>query len=56
MLTREQLVQMACGYDYVGETNIIDVYVRHLRAKIDDPFGIKLIQTVRGVGYVIRAS
>ena len=42
------------GYDYVGETNIVDVYVRYLRSKIDDVFGIPLIQTVRGVGYVIK--
>lgn len=55
VLTREQLAKAACGYDYLGETNIIDVYVRHLRAKIDDRFGVKLIQTVRGVGYVVRA-
>jgi len=38
----------------VGETNIIDVYIRHLRSKIDDHYNIKLITTVRGVGYVIR--
>lgn len=54
VMTRDRLVQLACGYDYVGETNIIDVYIRHLRAKIDDRFGIKLITTVRGVGYVVR--
>ena len=38
----------------MGETNIVDVYVRYLRGKIDDTFGLKLIQTVRGVGYVLR--
>ncbi len=54
VMSRERLVSLACGYDFVGETNIIDVYVRHLRAKIDDRQGIKLITTVRGVGYVIR--
>lgn len=54
VMTRERLAQLACGYDFIGETNIIDVYIRHLRAKIDDRFGIKLITTVRGVGYVIR--
>ncbi len=43
-----------CGYDYMGETNIIDVYVRYIRSKIDDRFGIKFISTVRGVGYVIK--
>ena len=41
------------GYDYMGETNVVDVYVRYLRSKIDDAFGLKLIQTVRGVGYVL---
>ena len=54
VMNRERLAQLACGYDYVGETNIIDVYVRHLRAKVEEPHGIKLITTVRGVGYVIR--
>ncbi len=54
VLSREKIASLACGYDYMGETNIVDVYVRHLRAKIDDRFGIKLVSTVRGVGYVIR--
>ena len=54
VLTREKLLNEVCGYDYAGETNIIDVYVRYLRTKIDDHFGIKLIQTVRGVGYCIK--
>lgn len=54
VLNREQLMNTVCGYDYVGETNIIDVYVRYIRAKIDDRFGIKFISTVRGVGYVIK--
>jgi DNA-binding response OmpR family regulator len=54
VMSRDRLVQLACGYDFVGETNIIDVYIRHLRSKIDDCYGIKLITTVRGVGYVIR--
>ena len=54
VMTRDRLVQLACGYDFVGETNIIDVYIRHLRSKIDDRYNIKLITTVRGVGYVIR--
>ena len=54
VMTRDRLVQLACGYDFVGETNIIDVYIRHLRSKIDDRHNIKLITTVRGVGYVIR--
>lgn len=54
VMNREQLINEVCGYDYLGETNIIDVYVRYLRTKIDDRYGIKLIHTVRGVGYVIK--
>ena len=38
----------------MGETNVVDVYIRYLRSKIDDAFGVDLIQTVRGVGYVLR--
>ena len=54
VMTRDILLSQVCGYDYMGETNVIDVYVRYLRSKIDERFGIKMIQTVRGVGYVIR--
>lgn len=54
VMTRDVLLNQVCGYDYMGETNVIDVYVRYLRSKIDERFGIKMIQTVRGVGYVIR--
>jgi DNA-binding response OmpR family regulator len=54
VMNREKLMNLVCGYDYVGETNIIDVYIRYIRSKIDDRFGIKLIHTVRGVGYVIK--
>ena len=56
VLNREKLMNTVCGYDFVGETNVIDVYVRYLRTKIDDRFGIKLITTVRGVGYVIKTQ
>lgn len=56
VLSRERLAHEALGYDFVGETNIVDVHIAHLRAKVDDRFGIKLITTVRGVGYVVRAS
>jgi len=56
VLSRDKLITEVCGYDYVGETNIIDVYVRYIRTKIDDRFGIKLISTIRGVGYVIREN
>lgn len=54
VLSRESLINKVWGYDYFGETNVVDVYVRYLRQKIDDPFGVPLIQTVRGVGYVIK--
>lgn len=54
VLSRDQLAQIALGYDYMGTSNAVDVHVRHLRAKIDDRYGIKLISTVRGVGYIIR--
>lgn len=54
VLTRDILMEKVCGYNYLGETNVIDVYVRYLRAKIDDKFNTKIISTVRGVGYVIK--
>ena len=54
VLGRNTLMERVWGYDYMGETNIVDVYVRYLRGKIDDVYGVKLVQTVRGVGYVIR--
>ncbi|WP_196000094.1 response regulator transcription factor [Clostridium sp. 1001271B_151109_B4] len=54
VLTRDVLIEKVCGYDYIGETNVIDVYIRFLRTKIDDVFNTKIITTVRGVGYVIK--
>ncbi|NLO36073.1 MAG: response regulator transcription factor [Clostridiaceae bacterium] len=54
VLSRETLLQEIWGYDFSGETNAVDVYIRYLRAKIEEPFGLKLIHTVRGVGYVIK--
>ena len=54
VMSRAKLLEEVCGYDYEGETNLIDVYVRYLRMKIDDRYQIKLIHTVRGAGYVIR--
>lgn len=54
VLTRDVLMEKVCGYDYIGETNVIDVYVRYLRTKIDDLYNVKIISTVRGVGYVIK--
>lgn len=54
VLTREQIEQYIWNYGYEGNSNIVDVYIRNLRRKIDDPFNVKLIQTVRSVGYTIR--
>lgn len=54
VLSREALLDSVWGFDFVGETNSVDVYIRFLRSKIDEAFDIKLIHTVRGVGYVIR--
>jgi DNA-binding response OmpR family regulator len=54
VLSREVLLEKVWGYEYAGETNVVDVYIRYLRAKIDDTFGVKHIHTVRGVGYVFR--
>ncbi|MEK7409542.1 MAG: response regulator transcription factor [Acidobacteriota bacterium] len=55
-LTRPMIVQHVWDIDYDGLTNIVDVYIRHLRGKIDDRWPQKLIRTVRGVGYVIEAG
>lgn len=54
VMSRDSLTNRVWGYDYFGETNVVDVYVRYLRQKIDDVYRIQLIQTVRGVGYVIK--
>ena len=54
VMTRETLMDRVWGYDFVGETNLVDVYIRYLRAKIAEKTDKKLIQTVRGVGYVLR--
>lgn len=54
VLTRDTFIEKVWGYDYVGETNVVDVYIRYLRGKIDDVYGVNMIKTVRGVGYVIK--
>jgi DNA-binding response OmpR family regulator len=56
VLTRDILLQKVWGYDFQGETNAVDVYIRFLRGKIDDAYDVKYIQTVRGVGYVMREA
>ena len=54
VLSRDKIEQHIWNYDYTGSSNVIDVYIRTLRKKIDADFDVKLIQTVRGMGYVIK--
>ena len=54
VLSRIQIEENIWGFDYEGSSNIVDVYIRYLRKKIDDGFSPKLIHTVRGAGYVLR--
>ena len=56
VLSREQIEQHIWNYDYEGGTNVIDVYIRYLRRKIDKDFEPKLIHTVRGIGYVLKVE
>lgn len=54
VLTREKIMNQVWGYDYVGDTNVVDVYIRYVRQKVDKDFAVPYIQTVRGVGYTIK--
>jgi YD repeat-containing protein len=54
LITREMAESHVWSYDYDGASNVVDVYIRRLRRKIDDPFEVKLIETLRGVGYKLR--
>ena len=54
VLDREHILQEVWGYDYLGDTNVVDVYIRYLRSKLDERFVEKYIHTVRGVGYVVK--
>lgn len=54
VLNREQLLRHVWGFDYYGDTNVVDVYIRYLRKKVDQGFAFPLIHTVRGVGYCLR--
>ena len=56
VLSREQLIEGAWSHDFEGDTNVVDVFIRYLRSKIDDGFEEKVITTVRGVGYVIKGD
>lgn len=54
VLTRDKILQAVWGYDYMGDTNVVDVYVRYIRGKIDDKYNKKIIHTIRGVGYLLK--
>ncbi|MFE5321006.1 response regulator transcription factor [Paenibacillus sp. NPDC056579] len=56
VLSREQIVSEVWGYDFIGDTNVVDVYIRNLRQKMDKGFSSKLIHTLRGVGYLVKDS
>jgi len=56
VLTRAQLIEKVWGYEYIGDTNVVDVFIRYLRSKIDDGFEDKIITTIRGVGYVVKGD
>lgn len=53
-MSREQLLSKVWGYEYMGDTNVVDVYVRYLRQKIDDKYQLHMIETIRGIGYMIK--
>ena len=56
VLSRELLIERIWGYDFDGDSNVVDVFIRYLRGKIDDDFENKIITTIRGVGYVIKGD
>jgi len=56
VMSREKIETSVWNYDYLGGTNVIDVYIRYLRKKIDDGHSLKLIHTVRGAGYILKGE
>ncbi len=54
LVSRGQILDAVWGFDFYGDTNVVDVYIRYLRIKIDEAFSVKMIQTVRGAGYIIK--
>ena len=56
VLSREKIENHVWNFDYEGGTNVVDVYIRYLRKKIDDPYDTKLIHTIRGAGYVLKSE
>ena len=55
-LSRDKILNEVWGFSYMGETNVVDVYVSYLRTKIDQRFDVSVVKTVRGVGYIIEAD
>ncbi len=53
-VTREELIRYVWNYGYAGSTNVVDVYIRYLREKLDEKAGVELISTIRGQGYMIK--
>lgn len=56
VVTREGILEIVWGYDFEGESNSVDVYIRYLRKKIEDDFELPLIHTIRGVGYTMKVK
>lgn len=56
VLDREKLIENVWGYDFIGDTNVTDVYIRYLRSKIDQRYGVSYIKTIRGVGYIFESQ
>jgi len=56
VLTREKIMETVWGFDYLGDTNVVDVYISYLRSKIDDRYNFKIVHTIRGVGYLIKGE
>jgi two-component system response regulator ArlR len=54
VLSRNKIIDTVWGYEYMSDTNVVDVYIRYLRSKIDDRFSVKFIHTIRGVGYILK--
>jgi DNA-binding response OmpR family regulator len=56
VLNRNQILEAVWGYDFIGDTNVVDVYIRYVRKKMEQPNKPSLIHTVRGVGYVLKEA
>ena len=56
VVERSELLDHVWGIDFEGDPNVLDVYIRYLRRKVDEPFGCETVETVRGTGYIIRQN